>query len=272
VTEWDATSYEGKDTILRVVRDEAERLFEMAEQPGAWEAPTACEGWKVKDIVGHLIDTTEGYFAAFETARSGGENPAAYGLPGMHERAGDQARAFGDLSPQETMARVRADLDKMMGILEPLSAEEWTGFMVPHFYMGPLPAFFYAAGQLMDYGVHSWDIRETSGRGHALSGEAADLLVPFMFVIWMYTIKPDADTSPFELGVRILGGQSAGETRVAISPEGMTLTPGSVDDLPSVLEFDASSMVLTTFGRCNTGTVRGDIDTADRFLNLFHRI
>jgi hypothetical protein len=93
-----------------------------------------------------------------------------------------------------------------------------------------------------------------------------------MFVIWQYTIKPDADTSPFDLGVRILGGHSAGDTRISISPEGMTMTPGSVDDMGSVLEFDASSMVLTTFGRCNTGTVRGDIDTADRFLNLHHRI
>jgi hypothetical protein len=27
VSEWDATSYEGKGTILRVVRVEAERLF-----------------------------------------------------------------------------------------------------------------------------------------------------------------------------------------------------------------------------------------------------
>ena len=41
--------------------------------------------------------------------------------------------------------------------------------IVPHFYMGPVPAFFYAAGQLMDYGVHTWDIREGTGKAHALS-------------------------------------------------------------------------------------------------------
>ena len=38
---WNAMTYEGKDTILRVVRDEAERMFAMAEAPGAWEEPTA---------------------------------------------------------------------------------------------------------------------------------------------------------------------------------------------------------------------------------------
>ena len=31
-------------------------------------------------------------------------------------------------------------------------------------------------------------------------------------------------------------------------------------------------MVLTAFGRINCGTVRGDRDLADRFLNLFYRI
>jgi hypothetical protein len=33
----------------------------------------------------------------------------------------------------------------------------------------------------MDYAVHSWDIRQGSGRAQGLSGDAADLLVPFMF-------------------------------------------------------------------------------------------
>ncbi|RVX42354.1 hypothetical protein EDD27_4978 [Nonomuraea polychroma] len=40
MNEWDATSYAGKDTILRVVRDEAERLFALAEPEEAREAPT----------------------------------------------------------------------------------------------------------------------------------------------------------------------------------------------------------------------------------------
>ena len=158
-----------------------------------------------------------------------------------------------------------------MGILEPLSAEEWTGFMVPHFYMGPLPAFFYAAGQLMDYGVHTWDIRQGTGEGHGMSGDAADLLVPFMFVLWQSTIKPDADLSPFSIGIRVTG-RNAGEYVVSVGPEGMQYAPGDVDDLPTVLDFDPGSLVLTTFGRSNSGTVRGDSGLADRFLNLFFRI
>ncbi len=145
----------------------------------------------------------------------------------------------------------------MMGILEPLSAEEWGGLIVPHFYMGPVPAFIYAAGQLMDYGVHTWDIRQGSGLAHALSADAADLLVPFMFIIWQSTIRADADLSPFSLGITVTG-RNAGDTRVSISDAGMAYEPGYISDLPAVIEFDPGSMVLTAFGRVNGGTASGD--------------
>jgi uncharacterized protein (TIGR03083 family) len=271
MSQWNAMTYAGKDTILGVVRAEAERMFALAEQPGAWEAPTACESWQVRDVIGHLVDTTESYFRAFEVARSGAGAPDAYGLAGMHERAGQTAQSFRDLSQQELMNRARADLDKMMGILEPLTEEEWTGLMVPHFYMGTVPAFIYAAGQLMDYGVHTWDIKQGTGSAHGISGDAADLLVPFMFIIWQSTIKPTADLTPFTIGIRVTG-RNAGDYRVSVSDQGMAFEPGELDDLPAVIDFDAGSLVLTTFGRMNAGTVRGDETLADRFLNLFFRI
>ena len=110
---WNAMTYEGKDTILQVVRDEAERMFAMAEAPGAWEAPTACSDWQVRDIIGHLVDTTEGYFKSFETARAGG-SAEARGLPVMHELAGDGGRAFRGVPQAEMMGRIRSDLDKMI--------------------------------------------------------------------------------------------------------------------------------------------------------------
>src|SRR5215467_559978 len=272
MSEWNAMTYDGKDTILRVVRDQANEMFTLAERPGAWEAQTACESWQVRDIIGHLVDTTEGYFKAFDIARSGATAENAYGLLGMHERARDSARSFRNLSQAEMMTRVRGDLAQMMGILEPLNAEEWTSMIVPHFYMGPIPAFVYAAGQLMDYGVHTWDIREGQGGAHALPGDAADLLVPFMFIIWQSTIKPDADRTPFTIGINVTTGHNAGTTRVTIDENGMSYEPGSVDDLPAVIEFDAGSMVLTAFGRIRAGTVRGDEALADRFLDLFHWI
>lgn len=270
MSEWDATTVEGKDTILRVVREQANRMFALAEPTEAWKAPTACTGWSTADIIGHIVDTTEGYFEAFAAARRG-EVREAYGLPGMGARVHAQAIAFRDVSQHDMMERIQADFARMMSLLESLSDEEWTSLIVTHFYMGPLPAWFYAAGQLMDYGVHSWDIVQGTGRAHGLPGDVADLLAPLMFVLWQSTVRSDADRSPFSLGIRV-GGRNAGDYRISVGSDGMTYEQGSLDDLPAVIEFDAGSLVLTAFGRMNAGTVRGDGAVADRFLNLFFRI
>ncbi|MFC4111294.1 maleylpyruvate isomerase family mycothiol-dependent enzyme [Nonomuraea zeae] len=271
MNEWDATSYAGKDTILRVVAEEAERLFALAEPEEAWEAPTACPGWTTRDVVAHIVDTTEGYFAGFDVARGGGDPGAAYGLPGMGARVNEQAVALRGIPQKELLDRLKTDFERMRAILRDLGEDEWAGLTVPHYYMGPLPAYFYAAGQLMDYAVHSWDIRQGTGRAHGLSGEAADLLVPFMFVLWQSTIRKEADLTPFELGIRV-GGVNGGDFHVSVGAGGMTYEEGSLAGLPAVIEFDAGSMVLTTFGRSNAGTVRGDLAVADRYLNLFFRI
>jgi uncharacterized protein (TIGR03083 family) len=271
MSEWNAMTYAGKPTILRVVREQAEAMFELAERPGAWDAPTACAGWAVKDVIAHIVDTTEGYFRSFEIARKGEQAPDAYGLAVMAERVDEMASGLHDVPQAELMARIRKDLDEMTAILEALTEEEWGSLIVPHTYMGPLPAFFYAAGQLMDYGVHTWDIRQGAGACHAMDGDAADLLVPFMPVIWQNTVKPGTVTEPLTVGVRV-SGRNAAEYRMTAAPEGFSYETGSLDDLPAVLEFDAGSFVLTAFGRYNTGTVRGDFATAERFLNLFFRI
>ncbi len=268
---WNAMTYEGKDNILRVVRNEAERMFALAERPEVWDAPTACEGWSTADIVGHIVDTTEGYFRAFDAAHGKAEATPPHGLAAMSTKANEGATAFRGVPQAEMMERLRSDFDKMQGILQPIGPDEWTGFMVTHPYMGPVPAFFYAAGQLMDYGVHSWDIRQTSGRAHGLSGDAADLLVPFMFAIWQGTVRAESVTEPFTIGIRVTG-HNAGDYRVTVTGDGLTYEAGEIENLPAFIEFDAGSLVLTAFGRSNSGTVRGDMGLAERYLNSFFSI
>ena len=271
MSEWNAMTYEGKDTIQRVVHDEAERFFALADRPETWESATACAKWSTRDIVAHIIDTTEGYFTAFDAAHGGSPAPDPHGLTVMSQLADEGASAFRGVPQVELMERLRADYHKMREILDAVDPDDWTGLMVTHAYMGPVPAFFYAAGQLMDYGVHSWDIRQGSGQAHGLSGDVADLLVPFMFEIWRGTVRTEAVTEPFTIGIRV-GGRNAGDYRVSVSSGGLSYETGDIESLPAYLEFDAGSLVLTAFGRGNFGTVRGDMDLAERYLNLFFRI
>lgn len=169
-------------------------------------------------------------------------------------------------------ARLRTDLGRAMGIYEGLSAEDWAGLMVFHPYAGPLPAAFYPWFQLVDYGVHSWDIREGRGDDHALAADTADLLAPLGLLVWQITADTDNVTEPFVVGVRNSSGANAGTWRMNVSKEGLAYEPGPVDDLPAVLEFDPAELVLTSYGRIRGGTVQGDPAVADRFRSLFFPI
>jgi hypothetical protein len=59
---------------------------------------------------------------------------------------------------------------------------------------------------------------------------------------------------------------------VTVSGGGLAYEQGEIESLPARIEFDAGSLVLTAFGRTNSGTIRGDRELADRYLNLFFRI
>lgn len=270
--EWNAMNPASKDNLLRVLRREAEEFLTIAEDPESWQAPTFCTGWQVRDVVGHLIDATEGYFPGWEMARGGsGEAPEPLGMRGMLERNDQGARAFRKVSQAEVVGRLRADFDRAMALYEAVTDEEWTGLMSFHPSMGPIPAFLYPSFQLADYGVHNWDIREGLGQERGLAGDTADLLSLIMFPLWQATSDTDNVAEPFTVGVR-LSGPNGGSWRMTAAKEGLACEPGDVGDLPLVLDFDPADLVLTAYGRIRGGTERGDTELASRFRSLFFKI
>ena len=226
----------------------------------------------MRDVFGHLIDTTETYFVGFDAAHGDGDPPPSVPLTEMAAHVDPGAQAFRSLEREEALERLHVALDRMLGIEEALTEADWGGLQVPHKYMGPLPAFFYPVFQLVDYAVHSWDIREGTGKPHALEGRSADLLVPLCFVLWTATAKVTPDTAPMELGVRILSGENAGDTHITVRPDGLTTSADSIAGVPTVIDFDPASFVLTAYGRMNAGTVHGDRDLGHEFLDGFFRI
>ena len=271
MSEWDATDYAAQDNLLRIVRLEAEALFDLAEDGERWTAPTGCPEWEVRDIVGHLIDVTESYYTGFDAAAAGGQVADPLGVRVMRERLDEGAKAHRELSQGEAVKRLRDDCEKMTEIAAALGPDEWSGQLVGHKYMGPLPAFFYPVFQLMDYSVHGWDIRQGTGRAHGLGGDTADMLVPFMFIVWQATSQAQTDDEALAVGIRV-SGRNAVDYLVNITAEGLSYAREDVSGMPAVIEFDPGSLVLTAFGRMNAGTIRGDRVVADRFLNSFFRI
>ena len=115
--------YSGKDTVLDVVRTEAADFFQIVDDPNNWNVQTRCTEWEVRDMVGHMLDVTEGYLSRWESARKNEERNTA-GLLVMSDSLNKGAQSFRNLPREEAIGRLKDDYAKMMEIFEGLTAEE----------------------------------------------------------------------------------------------------------------------------------------------------
>ncbi len=266
--------YSGKDTVLDVVRTERARFYHIIDDPKNWYVQTRCDDWEVRDIVGHMIDVTEGYLSRWEMARKG-EPADALGLVVMGERLNENAQKFRSLPREQVIARLKSDSDKMMAIFDALTPEEWSGFMVTHPYMGPLPTFFYPAFHVMDYGVHTWDMKWGLGdKTGKLDERTAGVLVPYMFILMQYTVdEKSAQGVDATIGVKV-DGEWGGQWRVRVKDGTFSYEPAeNLDGVQAIFHFThPSDFALTAFQRFPGGETSGDPKVIDQIRHLFFRI
>ena len=272
--DWNVMDFGNRDRLMQTIKEEADEFFQHTSKPENWEASTASGHWQVRDIVGHIVDVTEGYLEAFELARSGRDAPPPLGLRAMSELADQNARAFRSESQDTMIGRLRTGYERLMQTFEELTEDDWMGLMVPHKYMGPAPAFIFPTFQLVDYGVHNWDIREGLGVPNGLPGPVADFLAPVMFSLWQGILDADRlGNDSIDIGIKVTG-RNPGLYAVTATREGLSFEPfddASLDP-PAVIEFDPASLVLTAYDRIHGGTGYGDRAMIDRFRSAFFTI
>jgi uncharacterized protein (TIGR03083 family) len=265
----------GKDYLLRVVRADRQTFYDRIDHmnDAQWHGATPCTEWDVRDIVGHMVDVTEEYIAGFKLALASDIFGDPLGVRPMAQIADERARALRNLTQPQLIARLKSGSDELFGIFGSLDAQQWGGLMVPHLYMGPLPAFFFPVFQLMDYCVHVWDLNESIGRPAPLSEEGSGTLVPFMFVLMQSTV--DAETSQnltLTCGIEV-PGPYGGSWRVEVTEGAMRYEEGDTEGCQVVFHFrDPGEFVLTSFQRIRGGTATGDLTLEERFRNLFFKI
>lgn len=267
--------FSSKETVLDVVRTERSRFFDVVNNPNNWLVDTRCEGWQVRDLVGHMIDVTEGYLGRWDLAKESKPAPDALGWVVMASKLNEGALAFRKLSRDEAIARLKAASDKLMAHFEALDENTWNNLMVAHVFSGPVPALCYPAFQIMDYGVHTWDMHWGLGKKDELLDErTAGVLVPYMFVIWQYSVDQQAAKGvDITYGVEV-GGEWGGKWKATVKDGQFSYE--SVDDvsnLPAVFHFKhPSDMVLTTYQRFPGGETTGDPAVIEKARSVFFKI
>lgn len=266
--------YSAKDRVLDVVRTERGKFYQIIDVPQNWEAPTRSGHWQVRDLVGHMIDVTEGYLTRWDMARRG-EEVQPLGLLVMASELDRVALTFRNLPREENINRLKASSDRLMAIFDSLTPEQWGGFNVTHVFMGPLPMFFYPAFQIMDYGVHGWDMRQGLGdTSTAVDERAAGVLVPYMFILMQSTVDQESAKGVDATYGIVVDGPWGGKWKVTVKDGQFSYEPtDDISVLPAVFHFaDPSEFVLTAFQRIEGGEATGDPQVIDRARHLFFRI
>lgn len=266
--------YSGKQTVLDVVRTERANFYAIIDDPKNWESPTRSGHWEVRDLVGHMIDVTEGYLTRWDMARRG-DPASALGLLVMAQELDRVALTYRNLPRGEAINRLKVASDRLLAQFDALTPEEWGGFNITHVFMGPLPTFFYPAFQIMDYGVHTWDMRWGLGEKDArLAERTAGVLVPYMFILMLSTVDQEsAKDVDITYGIDVKGDWG-GKWRVSVKDGQFTYEPANdFSSMPAIFDYpDASEFVLTTFGRIDGGQTSGDTRIIEKARHLFFRI
>jgi hypothetical protein len=163
----------------------------------------------------------------------------------------------------------------MLETFDGLTADEWSNFIVGHYYMGPLPTFFYPAFHVMDYGVHTWDMHWGLGEKDArLDARTAGVLVPYMLILYSATVEPkSAEGVDVVYGIDVAG--EWGGKWLAKVKDGK-FESEKTDDLShaqAVFHYDhPSDFVLTAFQRKDLSEATGDPEVIQKVRGLFFTI
>lgn len=263
-----------KDTVLEVARAERSNFYSIIDNPDNWYVQTACSEWQVRDMVGHMIDVTEGYLASWEMARKG-EPGEPLGLLVMSDRLNKHAQAFRNLSREEAIDRLKSDSDKMFVIFDALTPEEWMGSTIPHPYMGQIPTCFYPSFQIIDYGIHTWDMKWGLGdKTGPLDERTAGILMPYMFIVMQYTVAEESAAGVDAVIGIVVDGEWGGKWRATVKNGQFVCDPtDNLDDVQAVFHFkNASDFVLTTYQRFPGGETSGDPAVINQIRHLWFRI
>src|SRR6266849_2132025 len=205
--------FSGKQFLLDLDRGERAEFYKLLDE-APWEGKTASGHWQVRDLCGHLIDVTEGYLDRFALARAGTEAPAPLGLPIMAQKLDEGAQRFRTLSKADAIARLKTASDKMFQIFDALDEKSWSGEIVNHTYMGPLPAYFYA-------GV---------------------TLIPFMMIVIQYTVDAQrAGDLKTSFGIDI-SGAGGGKWCVNVEGTAVSISEGTTEGCPTVFSFTPTEL------------------------------
>jgi uncharacterized protein (TIGR03083 family) len=222
------------------LRSSVERLRDLAapmseEELTAGAYPTE---WTVAQVLSHLGSGAVIVQRRLEDALAGRDTPDDF-APAVW----DTWNAKGPVAQRDDALAADAALLARIEAVPPDDAETFASAM------GPMRLGFaqFVGMRLNEHAFHTWDIEVVADPAATLPAQVVALVVDNLELVARFTGRPTGDTTTFT--VATTGPQR--EFTVALTPDGVTLTPGAAAGSPDV-ELPAEAFARLVYGRLDT--------------------
>jgi uncharacterized protein (TIGR03083 family) len=252
------------DGCLIAIRDLSETLSaEIATLSlEAWNGPTNCPPWRVRDLASHIVSSGQGFVGSIRRGLAGSvEAPQRHGAEDAPE-------------PTSVARSLDALTDEFESLYRGLSAAQLD--TICYHRRGNRSIRWYAAHRLAEVAFHGWDLRTSLGRNPTFDDTVAALILPTLLesnAPRTYAAGLSQQRGGGERYTLIVRDEPMSRWLVTINPDRLEVTPGGGDADLSITA-SASTLALLVYGRAELASipkVEGDPALIARFAKVFPR-
>jgi uncharacterized protein (TIGR03083 family) len=260
------------DSIRELSADLVNTL--LALSPEAWDGPTNCAPWRVRDLAAHIVSSGEGFVDSIRQGLAGSAEPAI-GIEERHRRHAELEAA----DSQTVAGALQAVTLAFEGLYAGLSDAQLAAICFHR--RGNRSVRWYAAHRLAEVAFHTWDLHFSLGRAPRLDETVAALLLPTLLesnAPRTYAAGLTPQRGSGERYLFVVGDDPLACWLVTIDPDKLEARRGpAYADL--TITGPASELAMLIYGRlelhtaADSGALRldGDRALADRFSRIFPR-
>lgn len=241
---------------IDLLESEAQTLLDFLEDltPQAWAADSACAGWTVADVIGHLtsVDLSTRLLLGLEGDHS---PPAGSPSPEQHDedafarsiyqRAVDASQRLGGALLEDFTLRINETVAQFRQV----RPEQWGNLV--YWPTGPMSMDTLLTQRIAELTMHGWDIRSRVENDFHLSDGSVTALLDTVDRAARRAFRPDPLLSGRPLRYRFLiEGPDPRVVDLVLSDQAAEIIHGATDQ-PSDVTFacDGETCVLILYGR-----------------------
>jgi uncharacterized protein (TIGR03083 family) len=218
----------------------------------AWHHPSACEGWEVCDVVGHLTWVEELYVDAISRGLQGDIAPLEDFPPvGVPQRAAfiaQQSIVHREGLGEQLLATFTARHDQLLHLLRSLGPEDWEK---PCVYPGaePRPAHQFLSALLKELAMHAWDIWSPHDPSRPLFAESLPIFLEGLPRTVARGARPDPRLrAPIRYRFALTGADPS-QYDIVLEGEHVRMEPAGPTAAQVRCQCDTGTFVLLMYGR-----------------------